>query len=178
MSTSSYCKARDDLPLETLVQTAKETGKALHNRAHSSWCRKGHNTLIVDGTTMLMPDTESNQQTFPQQACQKQGLGFPITRIVGLISLSTGSVVSYAQGAYQGKGTGETSLFSRLFGDITTNDLLLADRYYCTWAIIALLLKHGLCFLAWVSVLCRFVSVLCSSILCYKYNFRLGILGV
>ena len=143
INTGSYCKARDDLPLEALVQTAKETGKALHNQAHPSWCWKGHNTLIVDGTTMLMPDTESNQQAFPQQTCQKQGLGFPITRIVGLISLSTGSVVSYAQGAYQGKGTGETSLLSRLFCDIATNDLLLADRYYCTWAIIALLLKQG-----------------------------------
>jgi hypothetical protein len=142
INTSSYCKARDDLPLKTLIQTAKETGKTLHSQAHPGWLWKGHNTLIVDGTTMLMPDTESNQQAFPQQTCQKPGLGFPITRIVGLISLSTGSIVSYAQGAYQGKGTGETSLFSRLFCDIATNDLLLADRYYCTWAIITLLLKQ------------------------------------
>ena len=30
-----------------------------------------------------------------------------------------------------------------LFGDISVNDILLADCYYCTWAIIALLLQQG-----------------------------------
>ncbi len=58
-----------------------------------------------------MPDTPENQATFPQQTCQKPGLGFPIVRIVGLISLSVGSVLSYATGSYQGKGSGEASLF-------------------------------------------------------------------
>ena len=89
-----------------------------------------------------MPDTENNQQVFPQQGCQKLGLGFPIARIVGLISLSTGSVVSYAKGAYQGKGTGETSLLSSILSDISMNNILLADRYYCTWGIIAMLLQQ------------------------------------
>ncbi len=143
VNTSSYCKARNDLPLEPLIHAVKETGKTLHDQAHASWHWKGHNALIVDGTTVLMPDTKSNQQTFPQQGYQKPGLGFPIARIVGLISLSTGSVISYAKGAYQGKGSGETSLFSRLFDDIPANDILLADCYYCTWAIIALLIQQG-----------------------------------
>lgn len=141
--TSSYCKARDDLPLEPLIHAVKETGKTLHQQAHASWCWKGHNTLIVDGTTVLMADTADNQKAFPQQTCQKPGLGFPIARIVGLISLSTGSVVSYAKGAFQGKGSGETSLLATLFEDIAANDILLADRYYCTWAIIALLIKQN-----------------------------------
>jgi len=143
INTRSYCKARENLPLEPLIQAVKETGKALHDQSHPSWRWKGHNTLLVDGTTVLMPDTASNQRAFPQQSNQKPGLGFPIARLVGLISLSTGSVLSYAKDPYQDKGSGETSLLSTLFGDISTNDLLLADRYYCTWAIIALLLKQN-----------------------------------
>jgi len=142
IGTSSYCKAREKLSLESLEQAAKEPGKRLHHQADPSWRWKGHNTLIVDGTTVLMADTESNQLTFPQQSNQKPGLGFPIARIVGLISLSTGAVISYAKGSYQGKGSGETSLLSALFDDIPANDLLLSDRYYCTWAIIALLIKQ------------------------------------
>ncbi len=90
-----------------------------------------------------MPDTESNQQAFPQPGHQKPGLGFPIARLVELISLSTGTVVSYAKGPDQGKGRGETSLLSTLFGNTAENDILLADGYYCTWAIIALLLQQG-----------------------------------
>ncbi len=143
VNTSSYCKARDKLPLESLINAVNETGKALHEQASTDWRWKGHNTLVVDGTTLLMADTESNQEAYPQQATQKPGLGFPIMRLVGLISLSTGAVISSANAPYQGKKTGETSLFSELFGDIPANDLLLADRYYCTWAIIALLLKQG-----------------------------------
>jgi len=38
--------------------------------------------------------------------------------------------------SYQCKGSGETSLFSQVINAIAENDILLADRYYCTWAII------------------------------------------
>ena len=54
-----------------------------------------------------------------------------------------GPIISYSVGPYPGKGTGETSLFSQMIGSVAKNDLLLADRYYCTWAIIALLLQPG-----------------------------------
>ena len=90
-----------------------------------------------------MPDTPENQADYPQQSTQKPGLGFPIARIVGLISLSVGSVISYSMGAYQGKGSGETSLFSRVINAIGKDEILLADRYYCTWTIIALIIQQG-----------------------------------
>lgn len=142
INTSSYCKARDSLPLKPLIQSVNDTGNTLHEQAHPSWRYNEHNTLIVDGTTVLMADTVDNQNAFPQQRCQKQGLGFPIARLVGLVSLSTGALVSYATGPHKGKGSGETSLFATLIGDIAANDLLLADRYYCTWAILARLMKQ------------------------------------
>jgi hypothetical protein len=34
-------------------------------------------------------------------------------------------------------------LFSRVIDAIAKNDILLADRYYCTWAIIALVQQQG-----------------------------------
>lgn len=138
IQTGAYCTARKRLPLNSLKQAVESSGKILHQQAHKTWLWKGHNTLLTDGTTVLMPDTLENQIDFPQQSNQKPGLGFPIARIVGLISLSVGSVVSYSMGPYQGKGSGETSLFSQIIGAIAKNELLLADRYYCTWAIIAL----------------------------------------
>ena len=142
IQTGAYCKARQRLPHEQLKQAVESSGKTLHQQAHKTWLWKGHNTLLTDGTTVLMPDTPKNQLDYPQQSTQKLGLGFPIARIVGLISLSAGSVVSYAMGPYQGKGSGETSLFSQIIDTIGTYDILLADRYYCTWAIIALILQQ------------------------------------
>jgi hypothetical protein len=119
------------------------TGSALHHRNPGTWRWKGHNVVLVDGTTVLMPDTEANQNAFPQQSSQKPGLGFPIARVVGLISLGVGSVIDYIAGPYQGKGSGESSLFSQLIGTLRPGELLLADRYYCTYAIIALLMQKG-----------------------------------
>jgi len=143
INTGAYCKARKHLPHEQLKLAVELSGKTLHQKAHKRWLWKGHNTLLTDGTTVLMPDTPDNQAIFPQQSNQKPGLGFPITRIVGLISLSVGSVVSYSMGPYQGKGSGETSLFSRVINAIGKDEILLADRYYCTWTIIALIIQQG-----------------------------------
>jgi len=78
-----------------------------------------------------------------QQSNQKPGLGFPIVRLVGLLSLATGSCLGYALAPYQGKGSGETSLFSQLIESLNTDDLLLADRYYMTYAIMVLLTRQG-----------------------------------
>jgi hypothetical protein len=142
IKTGAYCKARKRLPHKQLKLAVESSGKSLHQQARSTWLWKGHNTLLTDGTTVLMSDTPENQAVYPQQSNQKPGLGFPITRIVGLISLSVGSVVSYSMGSYQGKGSGETSLFSQVIDAIAKHDILLADRYYCTWAIIALLMQQ------------------------------------
>ena len=123
---------------------AKQTGLSLHQKAAFSWKWRDHNVVIADGTTVLMADNEQNQVEFPQQSCQKPGLGFPIARIVGLVSLSTGSVIDYAISAYQGKGTGESSLLSQIMHAMKPGDLLLADRYYCTYGIVALMQRQGI----------------------------------
>lgn len=139
VNTGPYCKARQRLILEHLLEAVRSIGKKLTQQA-KQWNWKGFHVVMVDGSTALMPDTQDNQETFPQQSNQKPGLGFPIVRIVALISLSVGTVMDYAISPYQGKGTGETSLFNQLMKTLSKGHLLLADRYYCTYAIVALLL--------------------------------------
>ena len=139
VNTGPYCKARQRLPLKELRAATTAAGLRLHNQALSVWRWKGYNVVLTDGATVQMPDTPENQADFPQLDSQKPGLGFPIARMVVLISLAAGTVLDYSLGAYQGKGTGETSLLSLLFGSLSAGDLLMADRYYCTFAIIALL---------------------------------------
>lgn len=144
INTGPYCKARQRLPLKPLEAAASNIGSRLHSVAPAAWRWKGYNVVLTDGTTVLMPDTLDNQAVFPQQSNQKPGLGFPIARMVALISLAAGTVMGYNVGAYQGKETGETSLLSQLLGHLQVGDLLMADRYYCTFAIIALLQARGI----------------------------------
>jgi len=143
MNTGPYCKARQRLSFFHLKEAVCTSGQALHQQASTSWLWQGHRVMLLDGTTLLMPDTEDNQKHYPQQVVQKPGLGFPIVRLVGLLSLATGSCIDYATGPFQGKGTGETSLFSQLIGALGKEDLLLADRYYTTYAIMALMIKQS-----------------------------------
>jgi hypothetical protein len=132
------------LQLPHLKEAVTSSGQVLHEQAPDRWLWNGYRVMLVDGTTLLMPDTDNNQKTYPQQSAQKPGLGFPIVRLVGLLSLATGSCIDYAIGPYQGKGMGETSLFSHLIHSLGQRDLLLADRYYTSYANIALLVEQGI----------------------------------
>ncbi len=139
VNTGPYCKARQRLPLAQMKAAATNVGQCLHQQSDKAWRWYGYNVVLTDGTTVQMPDTPENQAVFPQQSNQKPGLGFPLLRLVALISLTAGTVINYSLGPYQGKQTGESSLFSQLLNSLSSGDLLMADRYYCTFAIIALL---------------------------------------
>tara|TARA_R110002110_G_scaffold64207_3_gene177627 strand:- start:483 stop:1523 length:1041 start_codon:yes stop_codon:yes gene_type:complete len=147
-NTGPYCKARRRLSLHWITEEVRRIGLILHNNVSGAWRWKGFNVVLVDGTTVLMPDTEANQAVYPQQHVQKPGLGFPIARIVGLISLGAGTVTDYAIGPHQGKGTGEMSLFSKLIDSLHSGDLLLADRYYSTYATLAILSRKNIAFVS------------------------------
>jgi hypothetical protein len=144
VNTGPYCKARQRLPLTQMTQAVATIGARLHQQSTKAWRWHGLNVVLADGTTALMPDTSENQAAFPQQSNQQPGLGFPIVRLLALISLSVGTVIDYRLSPYQGKGTGESSLFKQVMDALLTGDLLLADRYYCTFAIIALLQAKGI----------------------------------
>jgi hypothetical protein len=56
-----------------------------------------------------------------------------------VFSLSVGTALAAAIGKYQGKQTGENSLFRTLYPILKEGDVVLADRYFSGWCDIALL---------------------------------------
>lgn len=141
--TGAYCKARQRLPLDMLRSLTQETGRQIAQRTPSNWLCLGRNVKLMDGTTITLPDTARNQAQYPQPCTQKPGLGFPIARLVGLLCAATGAVLDAAIGPYSGKTGSEHALFRQLLGSISANDLILADRYYCAYFVIALLKAQG-----------------------------------
>ena len=138
--TGAYCKARQNLPLEMISSVARQTGQLIVEHTPDAWHWRGRRLKLVDGTTVTMPDTPENQAVYPQQKGQKPGLGFPIARIVGLICLGSGAVLDAAMGPFKGKGASEHALFRQLLDTLEPGDVVLADRYYCSYWLIALLL--------------------------------------
>ena len=111
-NTASYCVARKRLSFKWLMGLMRETGNNLHEESLKEW--RGRSVKLIDGTTVSMPDTAANQKEYPQPKELKVGCGFPIARIVGIISLGCGAVLDIAIGRYEGKGTGEHALLRQI----------------------------------------------------------------
>ncbi len=143
-STDAYCRARQRLPVGVIQRLARHTADSLQTAAPDSWRWKGRAVYLVDGTTVSMPDTADNQRVFPQPRSQKPGCGFPIARLVAIISLATGAIRDLALGPYKGKDSGETALFRRLWESFQSGDLVLADRYFASFFGFAGLVAGGI----------------------------------
>lgn len=136
--TAAYCRARAKIPAVVVRRLALQVGRRLEEAAAEDWLWQGKHVMLVDGTTMTLPDTEENQQAFPQPTSQKPGLGFPMIRMVLLLSLATAAVTGMAYGPYAGKETGETALLRQLLDDVAAGTVLLADCYYCSYWMVAM----------------------------------------
>jgi len=145
-NTGAYCRARGKLSEPALRRLAVEAAAGCEKQIEPKWLWHGRHVYLADGTTISMPDTPQNQKVYPQARTQQKGLGFPIARLLVLLSLATGMVSDMALGAYTGKETGETALLRALLARFTPGDILLADRYYCSYFMIALLMAAGVDF--------------------------------
>jgi hypothetical protein len=95
---------------------------------------------IVDGTMLSMPDTQENQKAWPQSKSQKEGCGFPLMKLVGLFSLSSGSLLDEVHGDLHQH---EATLFRALWGKLEKGDIVLEDRGFCSFVAMAALQNKG-----------------------------------
>lgn len=160
-ATGAYCVARAKLPETFLRRLTYEVGAELEAQAPAAWRWHNRRVLLADGTECTLPDTPENQRAYPQPTSQQPGLGFPMIRLVVLLGLATAAVVGAAFGRYAGKQTGETALLRELFEQLRPGDVVVADRYHCSYFMVALLMQHG------VDVVFRMHHV-------RKYDFRRG----
>ena len=143
LSSGPYCKARSRLPLALIQRLAVSVGQRLEDSSCKNWKWRGRSVKLLDGTTVSMPDTQANQAAYPQSGEQQPGLGFPLAMLVALVSLSTGAVLRWASGPCRGKGTGEQALFRTLMPHLSAGDIILVDRFHCTYFTMAMLAAHG-----------------------------------
>ncbi len=135
--TTAYCKARCRLPEELFQRLLDWTAGRCNDAVLDAWLFHDRVVEMVDGGTVTMADTEENQKEYPQMSSQKPGCGFPIARMIGVFSLATGAIRLTAMSAYKGKQTGETSLLRSILSGISPGTILLADRYYASFWLLA-----------------------------------------
>lgn len=160
-NTGAYCRARAKISWEAVrdicCQIAETTEAAfdaqnvdpdldLHEvvaNVQSVPTSTTGRIMLVDGFTVTAADTPENQEVFPQNPSQKEGLGFPIIRGVSLISMVTGLLVNLVIGPYAGKQSGETALLWKMLDQLKPGDTLVADCFYCTYWIVAACKNKG-----------------------------------
>jgi hypothetical protein len=103
----------------------------------------GRPVRLVDGTTVSMADTMDNKAAFPQPISQKPGLGFPISRLLALLCLSSGAVLDAATCAYHGKGSDEQTLLRSLLDRLEPGSVLVGDAFFATFFLLAELQRRG-----------------------------------
>jgi hypothetical protein len=67
----------------------------------------GRTSVVFDGSTGTMPDTEPNQAAFGKPKARKDEAAFPQVRLMALLAVAHRRLLEVAFAPYTGKGTGE-----------------------------------------------------------------------
>jgi hypothetical protein len=140
-SASAFCQARARLPLAVFRALLREMVRALvpDTEAIGRW--RGHRTFLVDGSSFSMPDTPALQAHFGQPGNQAKGCGFPVAHLLALFHAGTGLLLEVTAAPLR------TQDFAGLAGGLgwlTAGDVLVADRGFCSFAGLALVLSRGI----------------------------------
>jgi hypothetical protein len=142
-NTGAYCIARQKLPLSLLTNLTTKIAELVHEKSTKQWGWNNRPVRLIDGTTLTMPDTVKNQAEFPQQGGQKEGLGFPICRLLAVSCLSSGVILNAAISPFKGKGSDEQSLLREVIDTFKHGDVVLGDAFFGTYFLLAEMKQRG-----------------------------------
>lgn len=130
----AYCRAKARLPVPEFAKALSATAQHADQAAPALTLLQGRQIKLTDGSTLTVADTPKNRAAYP--ALQSPEPNFPMMRIVVLFSLVSGAILSVASGNLH---AAELPLLSQLFGQLLTGDILLADRGFGNFILLALL---------------------------------------
>ena len=140
----AYVRARKRLPSHALKDVLAATAKAAAPRTSDPGWLQGRRLKVVDGSTVTLPDSKANQKAYPQVDNQKAGCGFPLMRVVVLFCLASGVILAMRQAD---RRTAELRLFHQLMADLSRGDIVLGDRGFGNFVVMALLKALGVDFI-------------------------------
>jgi Transposase DDE domain len=140
VTASAYCQARMKLPLVVFQQLLRSVSDAIQPEALDQGRWLGHRTFWADGSSFSMPDTPALQEYFGQPGKQLPGCGFPVAHLLALFHAGTGLVLQILAAPLR---THDLSDVVRLHPELRSGDVLVADRGFCSYAHLALLVQAG-----------------------------------
>ena len=139
-STSAYCQGRARMPLACMQQALADSAKAadrLSVQGVAGWTRP---IKVVDASSVRLPDTAENRAAYPYPSGQRPGCGFPVMQLCGLYSLASGAILKTVQAPWSAH---EVRLFRDLEAELQAGDVLMGDRPFGAYVLLALLPLRG-----------------------------------
>ena len=132
----AYCRAKARLPVSEFPKALTATAQAADRGTPPQTLLQSRPIKAADGTILTLNDTPKNRAAYP--ALHSPEPNFPMLRVVVLFSLLSGAILSLASGNLH---TAELPLFSQLLDQLVQGDILLADRGFGNFILLALLQK-------------------------------------
>ena len=137
---AAYCRARMRIKLEVFEQLLSGCVSCASSQTHDTGLWLGRRVFMLDGSSFSMSDTPELQAEFGQPGGQKSGCGFPVSHWLVLMHLGTGMITKMLSSPLR---TSDMTRIVEVHPDLKANDVLLADRIFCSFAHVALLMSQG-----------------------------------
>ncbi len=139
-TASAFGQARARLPLAVFRALLRNMVRALipDTEAIGRW--RGHRTFLVDGSSFSMPDTPALQSHFGQPGNQAKGCGFPVAHLLAQFHAGTGLLWEVAAAPLRSQ---DIAGIAGLLPLLAAGDVLVADRGFCSFAHLAMLISLG-----------------------------------
>jgi hypothetical protein len=139
-SASAFCQARSRLPLVVFQTLLREMVKVLIPATEVASLWLGHRALLIDGSAFSMPGVAALQAAFGQPSNRAKGCGFPVAHILALFHAGTGLLLEVAAAPLRSH---DMSGVGGILPLLKRGDVLVADRGFCSFAHIAMLMCKG-----------------------------------
>ena len=130
----AYCRAKARLPLSEFPKALAASAQAADQIAPALTLLQGRRVKVADGVSLTVPDTPKNRKAYPPVQCPEPN--FPILRLVVFFSLLSGAILSLVTGDMR---TAELPMLNQLLSQLAQGDILLGDRGYGNFVLLALL---------------------------------------
>lgn len=135
----AYCRAKARLPVGQFAKGLAATAQTADQQAPLRTLLQGRHIKLTDGSALTLADTPANRKSYPPlQSADPRS--FPMMRFVVLFSLCSGAISCLAQGSL---AVSELALLASLLPQLAKDDILVGDRGFGCYPLIALL-QHTL----------------------------------
>ena len=139
-TAAGYCKARMRIKLEVFELLLKRCVESIQQQTLDTGRWLGHRVFMVDGSSFSMSDTQALRDYFGQPSGQKAGCGFPVAHWLVLMHMGTGMITKMLASPLS---TGDMSRTAELHPELQADDVLVADRAFCSFPHLCLLIERG-----------------------------------